>query len=592
MSLRTLKIWLAAALATVAMAALAAGAPAAILYTNNYNSEQLASFTVGADGLLTPVAGSPFQFADPTEGFSITPDGRFMVESFGFDSKAGSFALSPDGGITEAQAPIGPGGYGTPAITPDGQFAYIYAAPSGVIAYRLGPDGSMTKIAGPFGSADGSIPAITTDGRFLFLPNYSTGTVERFAIQPTGSLESLGTTPVGTNGPIAVRVTPDGRFAILLVDPSSGPGDLRSFAIGADGSLTEVGVPIATTGAVSGPQVISPNGKFVYKTDGNEESITAYSIGADGALAQIGSPTPTGLSQPQGVGMSNDGRFLYAEPQSGEKIQAFSVAADGTLTKIGTPTPTGGFSDGVTLLPLPAVPSAKLATPPPVTPGKQATFTATATDVGSSIVGYTWNFGDGTSVSTTDPTAAHTYKDAGVYKVTVTANDSAGCSGFVYTGQTPYCNGRDAQASATVDTLPVILGLKATTTGPRKASAHASKRFKKKAKPSVTTIHYKLSEDAKVSFAIQLRLKGRRVGKGCKRMTKANAHKRKCALVKNRGSFDAQGKAGKNKVQLPRRLRGKLQRPGSYRVTAVATDSAGGVSAPKGAGFVVAKRHR
>lgn len=363
---RALKTWLIAALALVAAAAFASPAPAAILYTNNYNSEQLASFTIGADGLLTPVAGSPFQFADPTEGFSITPDGGFLVESFGFDSKAGSFALSPGGSITQAQAPIGPGGYGTPAITPDGQFAYIYSAPGGVIAYRLGSDGSMTKIGGPFGSADGEIPAISTDGRFLFLPSYSDGTIERFAIQPTGSLESLGATPIGTEGPSAMRVTPDGRFAVLLADPSSGAGNLRSFAIGSDGSLTEVGAPVATTGAVSGPPVISPNGRFVYKTDGNEESVTAYSIAADGALAQLGSPAPTGLSQPEGVGMSNDGRFLYAEPQGGEKIQAFSVGADGSLTKIGTPTPTGGFSDGVTLLPLPAVPKVKLATPIPV----------------------------------------------------------------------------------------------------------------------------------------------------------------------------------------------------------------------------------
>lgn len=590
MSSRALKIWLAAALATVAMAALAAGAPAAILYTNNYNSEQLASFTVGADGLLTPVAGSPFQFADPTEGFSITPDGRFMVESFGFDSKAGSFALSPEGGITEAQAPIGPGGYGTPAITPDGQFAYIYTSPSGVIAYRLGPDGSMTKVGGPFGGADGSIPAITTDGRFLFVPSYSDGTIERFAIQPSGSLESLGTTPVGTEGALDIRVTPDGRFAVLLVDPS-GPGNLRSFAIGADGSLTEVGAPVATTGAVSGPPVISPNGKFVYKTDGNEESITAYSISADGALAQLGSPTPTGLSQPQGIGMSNNGRFLYVGPQSGEKIQAFSVAADGTLTKIGAQTPTGGFSDGVTLLALPAVPGAKLSPPPPVTPGKPAAFTATGTDVGASITGYSWNFGDGTSVSNSGPTVTHTYKKAGMYTVTVTANDDAGCSGFVYTGQTPYCNGRAAQASATVDTLPVIHGLRVA---PQLKKHHkkGAKHLRRGQKQGVA-FNYSLSENATVTFAIQRKLPGRIVGKACKPKTKRNAGKRKCALIKDRGSFSVTGKAGRNQTRLPARIGGRPMKAGLYIATATAIDSVGGKSTPKSVDFgIIAKKRR
>ncbi|HWA55055.1 MAG TPA: PKD domain-containing protein [Solirubrobacterales bacterium] len=584
MSSRTLKTWLAAALALAAAAAFTSPAPAAILYTNNYNSEQLASFTIGADGLLAPVAGSPFQFADPTEGFSITPDGGFLVESFGFDSKAGSFALSPGGGITEAQAPIGPGGFGVPAITPHGQFAYIYSSPSGVIAYRLGPGGSMTKVGGPFGSALGSIPAITADGRFLFVPSYVDGTIERFAIQPSGSLESLGTTPIGTEGPTDMRVTPDGRFAILLVDPS-GSGDLRSFAIGADGSLTEVGTPVATTGAVSGPPVISPNGRFVYKTDGNEESITAYSIGANGALSQLGPPTPTGLSQPQGIGMSNDGRFLYVEPQSGEKIQAFSVAADGTLTKIGTPTPTGGFSDGVTLLPLPAVPSAKLATPAPVAPGKKATFDAGASsDVGSALNGYSWNFGDG-STANGGAKIDHAFKKAGVYTVTVTAHDEAGCNGFVFTGQSAYCNGRNAQASVTLDTLPVIQSLRLQLP-PTKRPRHHAKASNRPARPKgIGTFNYRLSENARVTFVIQRKRPGRMVGKSCRSKTKRNAKKRKCLLLRNRGSLSVDAQQGPNRSTLPKRLGGKPMKPGAYRATAVAVDSAGGQSKPKSIDF-------
>jgi 6-phosphogluconolactonase (cycloisomerase 2 family) len=591
LSSRALKIWFAGALAVAATAMFAAAAPAAILYTNNYNSEQLASFTVGADGLLTPVPGSPFQFADPTEGFSITPDGRLMVESFGFDSMAGSFALSPNGNITQAQAPIGPGGFGLPAITPDGQFAYILTAPGGTIAYRLGSDGSMSKVGGPFGSADGAAPAVTPDGRFLFVPSYSDGTIERFAIQSTGALTSLGATSIGTEGSLVVRVTPDGRFAILLINSSFGVDHLRSFAIGTDGSLTEVGPPVETTGDVSGPPVISPNGQFVYMTDGNEESITTYSIGPNGALAQIGAPTPTGLSQPQGIGMSNDGLFLYVEPQGGEKIQAFSVAANGSLTKIGTPTPTGGFSDGVTLLPLPAVPSAKLASPPPVTPGKQATFTATATDVGASITSYSWNFGDGTTVSNTGSTASHTYKKAGVYTVRVTANDSAGCIGFVYTGQTSYCNGRDAQASATVDTLPVIRGLRVAPSRFTKRHTKGGKKQRRGVKHGVA-FNYSLSENAAVTFAIERKLPGRIVGKTCKPKTKRNGGKRKCALIKNRGSLSVAGKAGRNQTQLPARIGGRPLKFGSYIATATAVDSAGGESTRKSVDFGIAKpRH-
>jgi 6-phosphogluconolactonase (cycloisomerase 2 family) len=585
---RALRSWIVTLVATATAVLSATPASAAILYSNNYNSEQLASFSIGADGLLTPVPGSPFTFSHVTEGFSITPDGRVMVESFGFDSLAGSYALSPGGNITPAQAPIGPGGFGVPAISPDGQFVYIPSAPGGTIAYRLGTDGSMTKIGGPFGSADGETPAITTDGRFLFMPSYSDGTIERFAIQPTGTLTPLGATPVGIEGPLVVRVTPDGRFAVLLVDTNSGIDYLRSFAIEADGSLTEVGAPVETTGDVSGPPVISPNGKFVYKTDGNEQSVSAYTIGPSGALAPSGSPTPTGLSQPDGVGMSTDGRFLYVEPMSGEKIQAFSVATDGSLTKIGALTPTGGFSDGVTLVALPAVPTAMLAAPTPVAPGQNATFNASgSSDVGAALTGYSWDFGDGTKLDNAGAGASHVFKKAGIYKVTVTAHDDAGCTGFVFTGQTPYCNGRGAKASVTLDTLPAILGM--TVTSPKTKPTSSSRRKK----PKRGAIHYKLSEDANVTFTVLSKRKGHKDGKTCK-PTKGKGKKANCTLLRNIGSFSAGGKAGKNKAPLPGRLKGHPLRPGSYLLSAAATDSAGGSSTPRTAEFKVKKpkKHR
>jgi PKD repeat protein len=580
---RRIKTGLAVALAAGVLTsfAVATASAAGTLYTNNYNEKQLAALSIGADGLLTPLTGSPFEVADYFDGLAITPDGQTMVTSFGFNNLLGSLSLGANGAPSPAASPFAAELGGAPAITPDGRFVYIPHEPSGLLAYAIGAGGSLTKIGGTFGVGNGGTPAITPNGRFVLAPDFTGGTVERFAIQADGSLTPLGATPIGFEGPNVVRVTPDGKFAVLLSTPS-GNDDIRTFAIGSDGSLTPTGSALETTGAVSGPPVISPNGAFVYVANGNEESITTYSIGASGALSQVGVPAATGISQIENLALSVDGRFLYAEPQSGQLLQAFSVAADGTLTKIGSPASTGGFSDGSMPTARPSAPVASF-TAKAGPPHAKTTFDASASsDVGAKIVSYTWDFGDGAKLTTASPQVSHSYSAPGVYTARLSVTDDNNCSGFSYTGQTAYCGGRDATLS--VDTLPVIYSLLAT---PARFFATPTGKGKKKRKPG-TTLHYKLSEKARVTFAVQRKLKGHKVGKSCKPLSpKDHAAKPKCTLLRAIGRFSTAGKAGKNKKRFSGKLKGRRLPPGAYRVVATAVDSAGGKSAPRSANFKV-----
>jgi hypothetical protein len=264
------------------------------------------------------------------------------------------------------------------------------------------------------------------------------------------------------------------------------------------------------------------------------------------------------------------------------------VAADGTLTKIGVPAPSGGESDGQTPVARPAVPVAGTLATELVTPGKKASFEVSgSTDAGATITGYAWDFGDGTTLTTTVPKAQHTFK-TGVFDVKVTVRDDANCTGFVYTGQTAYCNATGAQATVKVDTLPVIQGMTAT---PKRFATLARTRAvasaKGKKRRGGTTFHYKLTETARVSVTIQRKLSGRKVGKACKRPTKANAKKRKCVRLKTLGSLVAKGKAGKNKLRFSGKLHGKPLPPGRYLAKATAVDSAGRKSTPRSTPFKV-----
>jgi PKD repeat protein len=78
-----------------------------------------------------------------------------------------------------------------------------------------------------------------------------------------------------------------------------------------------------------------------------------------------------------------------------------------------------------------AAPTVTLAVAPnPPLAGQAATFTATGTPAsGHSIVSYAWNFGDGTTQTTTSRTVAKTYARTGIYVATVTVTDDVGQTG-------------------------------------------------------------------------------------------------------------------------------------------------------------------
>lgn len=111
-----------------------------------------------------------------------------------------------------------------------------------------------------------------------------------------------------------------------------------------------------------------------------------------------------------------------------------------------------------------------------------------------------------------------------------------------------------------------------------------------------TVLRYWLSEPATVAFLVRRKLIGREVGGACKRRTEANRKRRKCLLrYRYIGKFARAGEQGANGDRFAGRVRdrnGKLIRlkPGVHRVTALATDVGGAVSAPRSAWFRVAPR--
>jgi 6-phosphogluconolactonase len=159
------------------------------------------SFAVGADGRLTPAAGSPFAAQGP---------GPFGSEFRPTDPRQ-LFVSNAHGGA----------GNGT------------------VSAFHVGFDGTLSSIgASPFADQQ-TAPCwveITHDGRFLFTSNTASATISRYAIAPDGSLGLLGSTPLRGSGPLDLRLSPDGG-TLWVVD--SATKQIDGLRVGG-GDLTEL----------------------------------------------------------------------------------------------------------------------------------------------------------------------------------------------------------------------------------------------------------------------------------------------------------------------------------------------------------------
>jgi hypothetical protein len=120
---------------------------------------------------------------------------------------------------------------------------------------------------------------------------------------------------------------------------------------------------------------------------------------------------------------------------------------------------------------------------------------------------------------------------------------------------------------------------------PEQSVKSAAKRKPKKG----TTFRYSLTEAARVVCTIERKGYGRRVGRTCRRQTGSNRTKRRCTRYTLVDAFAQQAAAGKNNKAFSGRIGRKTLSPGKYRVSLVATDTAGNESAVKRIAFKVVR---
>ena len=258
-------------------------------------------FRVGPGGALTPIGTTPSP--EPFD-IAIDPHGpTVFVSNFHGDDEGmlSAFHVQPNGDLRLINAvPSGdvhPKGL---AVTPDGRFLYVAHGtprspnprPTIVTGFAIGAGGRLsdTPVTKALIGASGHRAAITPDGRFLYVTMQEagdTGDVFGYRIGPSGELTAVSEKPfetgVWTEG---IAIAPDGRRLYVdslgVVGSPDADGDVRGFAIGADGTLTEV----ARAGAGLDPNdlAVGLDGKHVYVGDGTGNTVLVFEAGARGGL--------------------------------------------------------------------------------------------------------------------------------------------------------------------------------------------------------------------------------------------------------------------------------------------------------------------
>ncbi|HET7553235.1 MAG TPA: cytochrome D1 domain-containing protein [Gemmatimonadaceae bacterium] len=205
---------------------------------------------------------------------------------------------------------------------------------------------------------------ISKDGKTIYVSNEDAGTASVVDV-PSGKIittvqvgaepEGVETNPDGSevwvtseekgtvtvintanNKPVAtITVAKRPRSVIFTLDGSKAyvPAELDSAVMVVDAKAHKVLKKIQIPGAGAKPMgsAISPNGKFVYITNGRGKTVSVIDTGVDSVVAtfEVG-------ERPWGVGVSPDGRRIYTANGPGGTISVIDAADHRVIERIPT----------------------------------------------------------------------------------------------------------------------------------------------------------------------------------------------------------------------------------------------------------------
>ena len=211
------------------------------------------------------------------------------------------------------------------AVIHRSEVAYV-ANQTAIYQYSIADDGSLRPLTPA--SVSGAASSIQIDGNGAHAYATSGLGVLQFKINPDGGLtpmapEAVGA-QVGSNGPLSVVLHPGGKFTYVAVpgEPGAGDGGILRIAIGSDGMLQSPPTEVAG----GNPVVIGidPKGLYAFVANYSDATgngdITTYAIAADGSLSPANSTTVQAGFEVRSIVTDPQGSHLYVAARSSNLI--------------------------------------------------------------------------------------------------------------------------------------------------------------------------------------------------------------------------------------------------------------------------------
>jgi 6-phosphogluconolactonase len=252
------------------------------------------------------------------------------------------------------------GGAGAPHLTVDPSGKWVVVAhydSNSVTVHPVRADGGIGKAVDMHKPGTAAHQVIfDASGRFAFIPCLGSNLVAQYRFQG-GKLHPNDPPSVAVaGGPRHMALDPKERFAYVLSELENA---VTSFHYDqATGRLSDPQrVPTIAAGGKkqeTAHVVVHPSGKFVYVSNGNDNSIVRFDV--DGATGRLSHPTyERGLiSFPRDFTIDPTGRYLIVANRDSASLVTFRIdAASGKLGRVGRPVSVPAKPEFVGVLALP-----------------------------------------------------------------------------------------------------------------------------------------------------------------------------------------------------------------------------------------------
>jgi YVTN family beta-propeller protein len=395
--------------------------------------------------VATNVAGSPIGVENCPDAIAITPDGKTA-----YVGNQCSWSVTPvDTATNTAGASISVSDPPTSiAIAPDGKTAYVVA--SGVSSGVEAIDTATDTVTATIPVSSGSYIAITPDGKTAYVSRPDDFDVVPIDLTTNTAGPAIG---VGTY-PQQIAITPDGKTAYV---PDYFDNDVTPIDIATNTAETPIPVGAGPNGIA-----ITPDGKTAYVTDYSDGGVTPIDIATNTA----GTPIPVG-GGPKGIAITPDGKTAYVTDSGTDDVAPIDIATN----TAGTAIPAGSGPVAIAIVPSQS-PTAAFTAQPAAVEHDTSFDAAASSDFEGTITEYQWDFGDGSTDTSSSATVTHRYSTEGEYPVTlrVIDNECVDVTGVTSVGVASVgvasVGVASTRAEATAQTAQIFTGQTMSCNGP------------------------------------------------------------------------------------------------------------------------------